>query len=112
MISVSVLASLWVIYFKVNFEFTAISYYFNFTDYLIGELELRCFNLKLTESPVPEALFSMNADIDLVLDIYTHVVTANDRVWLADHDELFLIRSVKRLLSLIILKYLPISKNR
>lgn len=81
-------------------------------DYLIGEMELRCFQLKLTNSPVPDALFSMNVDIDLILDIYTRIVTANDRIWLSDYDELFLIRSVKRLLTLIIQKYLSVSKNR
>ncbi|CAG9806092.1 unnamed protein product [Chironomus riparius] len=81
-------------------------------DYLIGELELRCFQLRLLNSPVPEALFKINADVDLMLDIYTKIVTANDRIWLSGHDELYLIRSVKKALSLIIQKHLSLSKNR
>lgn len=82
------------------------------TDYLIGELELRCFQLRLSQSPVPEALFRINVDVDLMLDIYTRIVTANDRIWLSEHDELYLIRSVKKLLNLIIQKHLSVSKNK
>lgn len=79
---------------------------------MIGELELRCFQLRLQHSPVPEALFKINVDVDLMLDIYTKIVTANDRIWLSGHDELFLIRSVKKALNLIIQKHLSLSKNR
>ena len=73
---------------------------------------MRCFHLRLSNSPVPEALFKINADVDLMLDIYTKIVTANDRIWLSGHDELYLIRSVKKALSLIIQKHLTLSKNR
>lgn len=54
----------------------------------------------------------MNIDVDQILDIYNRIVTVNDRVWLTEYDELFLIRSVWRLLTIIIQRYLSVSKNR
>lgn len=83
-----------------------------FLDFLIRELELRCFQLRLVDSSVPQALFRMSVDIDQILDIYSHIVTANDRVWMADYDELFLIRSARLLLVSIMQRYLSQSKNK
>lgn len=81
-------------------------------DFLIEQLELRCFHLKLVNSPVPDALCKMNFDVDHVLDIYSHIVTANDRIWMSSNDELYLMRSVKRVLVLLIQNNLSTVKNR
>jgi nuclear pore complex protein Nup155 len=81
-------------------------------DYLIEQLELRCFQLRLTQSPVPDALVGMNLDADLILDSYLKIVAKNDRLWLTDYDELFLMRSVKRVLNLILQNNFENSRNR
>lgn len=41
-----------------------------FTAFIVRELEVRCFKLRVYDSPVPEALLSMNIDIDSLLDVY------------------------------------------
>lgn len=38
--------------------------------FIVRELEVRCFRLKLLNSPVPEALLEMNLNFDNLLDIY------------------------------------------
>lgn len=43
---------------------------FLFTAFIVRELEVRCFKLRVYDSPVPEALLSMNIDIDSLLDVY------------------------------------------
>lgn len=80
--------------------------------FLIEQLELRCFHLKLINSPVPDALIRMSLEVDLILDSYVKVITANDRIWLSGQDELFLMRSVKRLLGLIMHTNFASTKNR
>jgi nuclear pore complex protein Nup155 len=69
--------------------------------FLIRELELRCFKLRIPSSPVPEALIHMNLDIDSILDIYMRMISMNERVWITDDDELYLIRAIILLLSLL-----------
>lgn len=54
----------------------------------------------------------MNLDVDLILDNYVKIITANDRVWLSGQDELFLMRSVKRVLGLIMQNNFGSTKNR
>lgn len=98
-------------FIKASIHFFANSFLI-FLDFLIRELELRCFQLRLIDSPVPQELFKMSFDLDQILDIYTHIVTANDRIWMADYDELYLIRSIKSLLVSIINRHLTQSKNR
>lgn len=61
---------------------------------------------------MPDALLAMNLDADLILDSYIKIVAKNDRLWLTDHDELFLMRSVKRLLNLILQNNFENSRNR
>jgi nuclear pore complex protein Nup155 len=61
---------------------------------------------------VPDALIRMNIEVDLILDSYVKVITANDRIWLSGQDELFLMRSVKRLLGLIMHNNFASTKNR
>ncbi|CRK98832.1 CLUMA_CG012077, isoform A [Clunio marinus] len=74
--------------------------------FLIDELEKRCFDLNLPNSPVPEMLLQMNLEIDQILDSYVKIVTSIISV------DFFLIRSVKRLLQLILQNNLSSSKNR
>ncbi|XP_058446271.1 nuclear pore complex protein Nup154 [Malaya genurostris] len=69
--------------------------------FIVRELELRCFRLKLFDSPVPEALIEMNLDIDALLNIYSRLISMNERVWVTDEDELYLVRSTAKLLSII-----------
>ena len=38
--------------------------------FIIKELELKCFKLKVVKSPVPQALLAMNLNIDYIFDIY------------------------------------------
>lgn len=83
-----------------------------FLGFIIEQLELRCFYLLLVNSPVPEALIKMSLDIDQILDSYVKIVTSNDRVWLTGQDELYLMRSVKQLLRLILQNNFASSKNR
>lgn len=44
--------------------------YTNLSDFIVRELEVRCFRLGLIDSVVPEALLNMNLDPDVLLDIY------------------------------------------
>ncbi|XP_035777971.1 nuclear pore complex protein Nup154-like [Anopheles albimanus] len=70
--------------------------------FIVRELEVRCFRLKLYNSPVPEALIDMNLDIEELLNIYSRLVSMNERIWVTEEDELYLIRSTARLLALIV----------
>lgn len=79
--------------------------------FLVRELELRCFKLRIIDSPVPEALLKMNLDIDSIVDIYLQMITANDRIWL-ENDELYLIRAITHLLTLLSQNNLALAKNR
>jgi nuclear pore complex protein Nup155 len=80
--------------------------------FIIEQLELRCFQLLLINSPVPDALIRMNLEVDLILDSYVKTVTSNDRIWHSERDELYLMRSVNRLLHLIIQNSFSNTKNR
>lgn len=56
---------------RVKFpSFYSLNPYLSFTAFIARELEVRCFKLRVYDSPVPEALLSMNIDIDSLLDIY------------------------------------------
>ncbi|XP_065080595.1 nuclear pore complex protein Nup154 [Ochlerotatus camptorhynchus] len=69
--------------------------------FIVRELELRCFRLRLFESPVPDALIEMNLDVDSMLNIYSRLISMNERVWVTDEDELYLVRSTAKLLSIV-----------
>ncbi|XP_055641373.1 nuclear pore complex protein Nup154 isoform X2 [Toxorhynchites rutilus septentrionalis] len=69
--------------------------------FIVRELELRCFRLKLFDSPVPETLIEMNLDVDALLNIYSRLISMNERVWVTEDDELYLVRSTAKLLSII-----------
>uniref|UniRef100_A0A182M8L3 Nucleoporin Nup133/Nup155-like N-terminal domain-containing protein n=1 Tax=Anopheles culicifacies TaxID=139723 RepID=A0A182M8L3_9DIPT len=70
--------------------------------YIVREVEIRCFRLGMYNSPVPEALIEMNLDIEELLNIYSRLVSMNERIWVTEDDELYLIRSTSALLSLIV----------
>lgn len=93
-------------------KFLIETHLFFFKGFIIEQVELRCFHLNLVNSPVPEALIRMNLEIDLILDSYVKIVTSNDRVWLSGQDELYLMRSVKHLLRLIMQNNFASTKNR
>ena len=81
--------------------------------FIIEQIELRCFQLEMNKSPVPDALMQMmNLDVDQILDSYVKIVTSNDRVWLSGSNELYLMESVKQLLYLIIQNNFASIKNR
>ncbi|XP_050089224.1 nuclear pore complex protein Nup154 [Anopheles aquasalis] len=82
--------------------------------FIVRELEVRCFRLKLFNSPVPEALIDMNLDIEELLNIYSRLVSMNERIWVTEEDELYLIRSTARLLALIVAqpKLVPVKDRR
>ncbi|KAL9706816.1 hypothetical protein quinque_010334 [Culex quinquefasciatus] len=69
--------------------------------FIVRELELRCFRLKMFESPVPETLIEMNLDVDALLNIYSRLISMNERVWVTEEDELYLVRSTSKLLLIV-----------
>ncbi|XP_053675196.1 nuclear pore complex protein Nup154 isoform X2 [Anopheles nili] len=82
--------------------------------FIVRELEIRCFRLGMSNSPVPETLIEMNLDIEELLNIYSRLVSMNERVWVTEDDELYLIRSTSALLSLIVNqpKLIPLKDRR
>ncbi|XP_035916028.1 nuclear pore complex protein Nup154 [Anopheles stephensi] len=70
--------------------------------FIVREVEIRCFRLGMHSSPVPDALIEMNLDIEELLNIYSRLVSMNERIWVTENDELYLIRSTAGLLSLIV----------
>uniref|UniRef100_A0A336MUH0 CSON006340 protein n=1 Tax=Culicoides sonorensis TaxID=179676 RepID=A0A336MUH0_CULSO len=69
--------------------------------FIVREMEVRCFKLRVYDSPVPEALLAMNLDIDSLLDIYASMVSMNERIWATEDDELYLVRATTKLLSIL-----------
>ncbi|XP_052892720.1 nuclear pore complex protein Nup154 isoform X2 [Anopheles moucheti] len=70
--------------------------------FIVREVEIRCFRLGMYNSPVPDALIEMSLDIEELLNIYSRLVSMNERIWVTEDDELYLIRSTSALLSLIV----------
>uniref|UniRef100_A0A1B0CAK3 Uncharacterized protein n=2 Tax=Lutzomyia longipalpis TaxID=7200 RepID=A0A1B0CAK3_LUTLO len=70
--------------------------------FLVYELEVRACKLRLHESPVPECLLAIKLDTDTLLDIYTRMVAMNDRVWLAEGNEWYLVEAAAKLASAFI----------
>lgn len=71
--------------------------------FLVRELEVRACKLRLSPSPVPEALISaaINIDADALLDIYARMNSVNERVWLNEGKEWHLVESTTRLLDML-----------
>lgn len=70
--------------------------------FLVHELELRCCKLRLHRSPVPEALIDgMGIDIDLLLDIYSRMISMNERTWANEGNEWHLVQSATQLVDML-----------
>lgn len=70
--------------------------------FLVRELELRACKLRLSPSPVPDALINaINIDADSILDIYGRMISVNERVWLNEGNEWHLVESTTRLLDML-----------
>lgn len=70
--------------------------------FLVHELELRCCKLRLQRSPVPEALIDgMGIDIDSLLDIYSRMISMNERIWANEGNEWHLVQSATQLVDML-----------
>ncbi|XP_059616313.1 nuclear pore complex protein Nup154 [Phlebotomus argentipes] len=67
--------------------------------FLVYELEVRACKLRLRVSPVPEVLLAVKLDTESLLDIYTRMVAMNDRVWLTEGNEWYLVEAAAKLVS-------------
>lgn len=65
--------------------------------FLVHELEIRCCKLAIDPSPVPINLLDMDIDVGLILDVYSRLISLNERVWSSYGDENYLIKSCNRL---------------
>lgn len=71
--------------------------------FLVRELELRCCRLQLDESPVPDAFVHlMQIDFDLLLDIYSRLISINERVWANEGNEWHLVHSAAQLVVILV----------
>lgn len=66
--------------------------------FLVRELEIRCCRLHLNKYPVPNVLLEINIDIVLLLDIYSKMISMNERIWAAEGNEWHLIQSISCLM--------------
>lgn len=70
--------------------------------FLVRELELRCCRLRIEQSPVPEAFVNtMQVDFDLLLDIYSRLISMSERIWANEGNEHHLVRSTTQLVSML-----------
>lgn len=71
--------------------------------YLVRELELHsCQLLRGRESPVAESLLlRLHLDPDALLDIYSRMISMNERVWFAQGNEWHLVQATQRLVAIL-----------
>lgn len=70
--------------------------------FLVHELELRACKLHISPSQVPETLINaINIDPDLLLDIYSRMISVNERTWLNEGNEWHLVESTTRMVDLL-----------
>lgn len=70
--------------------------------FLVHELELRACKLRLPQSPVPETMINgLNIDSDILLDIYSRMITVNERIWANEGNEWHLVESITRLVNML-----------
>lgn len=70
--------------------------------YLVRELELHSCHFRLEESPVPESLLQrMTLDPDAILDIYSRMISMNERVWFAQGNEWHLVQSTHNVVAIL-----------
>ncbi|KAJ6646130.1 Nuclear pore complex protein [Pseudolycoriella hygida] len=70
--------------------------------FLVHELELRCCQLRLEQSPAPDALIAIGIEVDLLLDIYARMISMNERVWATEGNEYHLVQATTRLIAAIV----------
>lgn len=72
------------------------------TAYLVRELELHSCHFRLEESPVPESLLvRMQLDPDAILDIYSRMISMNERVWFAQGNEWHLVQATHNVVAIL-----------
>ncbi|EDW63290.1 nuclear pore complex protein Nup154 [Drosophila virilis] len=69
--------------------------------FLIRELEIKACQLQLPEGTVPEKLFAMKLDIELLLEYYSRMISMNERIWANEGNEWHLIQSAIRVVTLL-----------
>lgn len=69
--------------------------------FLVRELELRCCRLKIANPLVPPSLIEINLDVDMLLDIYSSMISMSERIWAAEGNECHLVESTVTLLVII-----------
>ncbi|EDV98990.1 GH13295 [Drosophila grimshawi] len=69
--------------------------------FLIRELEIKACQLHLPEGTVPEKLFEMKLDIELLLEYYSRMISMNERIWANEGNEWHLIQSAIRVVTLL-----------
>ncbi|XP_017954054.2 nuclear pore complex protein Nup154 [Drosophila navojoa] len=69
--------------------------------FLIRELEIKACQLHLPEGTVPEKLFAMKLDIELLLEYYSRMISMNERIWANEGNEWHLIQSAIRVVTLL-----------
>lgn len=70
--------------------------------FLVYELELRCCRLRIQNSPVAETLInSIGIDVDHMLDIYSRMISMNERTWSTEGNEWHLVQSVTNLVDML-----------
>lgn len=69
--------------------------------FIVRELEVRCCKLRLEQFSVAEALITMNIEIDSLLDIYSRMISLNERLWATEGSEWHLVQAVARLILIL-----------
>ncbi|KAL7738924.1 hypothetical protein ACLKA6_016926 [Drosophila palustris] len=69
--------------------------------FLIRELEIKACQLHLPEGTVPEKLFAMKLDVELLLEYYSRMISMNERIWANEGNEWHLIQSAIRVVTLL-----------
>ncbi|KAH8397600.1 hypothetical protein KR215_001922, partial [Drosophila sulfurigaster] len=69
--------------------------------FLIRELEIKACQMHLPEGTVPEKLFAMKLDIELLLEYYSRMISMNERIWANEGNEWHLIQSAIRVVTLL-----------
>ncbi|XP_055921871.1 nuclear pore complex protein Nup154 [Eupeodes corollae] len=69
--------------------------------FLVRELEIKACQLRLSEGAIPEALVSMELDVELLMDYYARMISMNERVWANEGNEWHLVQSSIKVVNLL-----------
>ncbi|KAH8377789.1 hypothetical protein KR093_007134, partial [Drosophila rubida] len=69
--------------------------------FLIRELEIKACQMNLPEGTVPEKLFAMKLDVELLLEYYSRMISMNERIWANEGNEWHLIQSAIQVVTLL-----------